>query len=112
VSWAKWSTSYHTFPSLSTISNIPIILSLFIITVGNCCGLPNENVVVLIVADTASTSFFNKKNVGLPDDIWYTVISVGSEELETEKSTLSWVINEVTPTKVEVTDAFLPTFKV
>ena len=62
------------FPSLSIQSNIPTKLEAFNSTVENLTGEPNEKVVVLIVEDIALRDFFNKKYVGLPPDISYTVI--------------------------------------
>ena len=67
-------------------------------------GEPNENVFVLIVEDIDLRVFFNKKDVGLPPDTSYIEISVGSPELDTEKSTGSAIKNE-TPLVV-VTVAF------
>ena len=64
-------------------------------TVENFTGEPNENVFVLIVEEIALRDFFSKKYVGFPPDISYTVTSVGSPELETEKSTGSFIRNEV-----------------
>ena len=73
------------------MSNIPIIFSVLILTVENCCGVPNENVVVLIVDDIDFLVFFNKKYVGLPPEVEKIDTSVGSPELETEKSIGSYI---------------------
>ena len=50
------------FPSVSVQSKTPIKLFALIFTVLNLIGDPNENVVVLIVADIALRVFFNKKD--------------------------------------------------
>ena len=45
---------------LSVICNTSIIFESLIVTVGNCSGLPNVNVVVLICPDIASTCFLSR----------------------------------------------------
>ena len=50
-SCAKLGTSKYSFPSLSIISNIPMILVAVIFLVSNFTGDPNVNSVVLIVAE-------------------------------------------------------------
>ena len=61
ISCPKYGTSYQVFPSLSTISNIPIIFESAIVTVGYFVTVPNENDVVLISADIAFLVFFKRK---------------------------------------------------
>ena len=47
--------------------------------------------------------FFNKNDWGVVPVIWYIVISVGSLELETEKSTGSPTKNEIFELRLDVT---------
>jgi hypothetical protein len=77
------------------MSKIPTIFEVFISTVENLTGDPNEKVVVLIVEEIDLRVFFSKKYTGFPPDISYTVISVGSPELDTEKSTGSEIKKDI-----------------
>ena len=63
------------------------------VLVSNFTAFVNTNCSVLIVADIAFLVFFNKKYVGLTPDIWYTDTTVGSRELDAEKSIASSIIN-------------------
>jgi hypothetical protein len=65
-----------------------------------------ENRNVLIVEDIDFLVFFNKKYVGLPPEVEKIDISVGSPELETEKSIGSSIKNEIFGLVTDFTCAF------
>ena len=60
VDWAKYGTSYHTFPWVSVASNICNILVSDIVAMLNFVGVEKGNVVDLISAEIALTDFFKR----------------------------------------------------
>ena len=72
-----------------------MILAVLIFLVSNLTPFPNVKVSVFTVADIDFLVFFNKNEVGSFPEISYTVMVVGSNELEDEKSTKSSIKNLV-----------------
>ena len=70
ISWPKWSTSYHLFPSESVMSSIFIILASPISIVVKGTGEEKLKVNVLISAEIALLVFCKRKYWGEFPAIW------------------------------------------
>ena len=88
VSWAKYGTSSHVFPSLSIIDSIDIILLSNNVNVSNFLADPIGNDWVFTSPEIAWVVFFNKKYSGLLLlSYWYILVCIGSKDDEKLKLT-------------------------